>query len=227
METKRAKLLIDGALFLSLTAALLYFGGRAYVSAYFAGLGLRGYAPSYSLESMMASGADVALIGGLLVGLRALLFAEVLILVAFIAAIVSSINRVNSIVESFARFRAESAAKPKTRLEARTDAIFDLSSRFFKPFTLTFALVAILVGFVVLAEKQGKDSARNVRNRFIETGIGLRTLHFSNGRSVMVGPLLACNQRVCLYLANNGVLGVRPELILSESISDRSVLGAP
>jgi hypothetical protein len=82
-----------------------------------------------------------------------------------------------------------------------------------RAFALLIALSALAVASLLLAHQQGAAAARQVRTHFTRDGGGLRTLYIANGRHVVVGPVLGCDDVACGYLARGGSVVLRRESI--------------
>lgn len=208
----------DLAIAIPITVAWLYFLGIVFNQSYFKELGLGIGSLQFGFEEVLLNGFIALFFAGVGWVMKATLLLEGGIFLWMVWGGIKAGRKIR------AKIRAASIRATRNRTSYVGKKIADGMNeslinavRLFLPliFIIVFFLVAILSG--LLSSYQGKASARQVVEKAKKYNSGSHILGFSNGKKISLGPLIGCDDHVCIYLASDRAVVIKRDIINAET----------
>ncbi len=208
----------DLAIALSITIAWLYFLGAVYNQSYFRELGLAGHHLQSSFEAVLLNGFGTLFTAGIGWVVKLAVFLEAAVILWVVWGGIKASRKIRARIRS-ARMRVarNSVNSVGRKIADGMDQGFKTAFRFFLPlfFVLTFFMIVMLS--VLLSDYQGKVLAKQFIEKSKKYDSASHIVGLSNGNKINLGPLIGCDDYVCIYMASDRAVVIKRDIINAET----------
>ncbi len=208
----------DLAIAISITVAWLYLLGTVFSQSYFKGLGLTGYSLQYGFEEVLLNGFGALFSAGAGWVLKSTLLLEMVILLGMVWGGIKVSRRIRAKIRAVRMsVKRESTNSIGRKIADGMDQEFNKLTRYFLPLIFVLGAFFVLVLSIILSDYQGKAFAKQFIEKAKKHNSTLHIVGLSNGKKINLGPLIGCDDYVCIYMASDRAVVIKRDIINAET----------
>lgn len=210
---------IDLAIVLSITIAWFYMLGMVSNVSYLRELGLSGHAFNYGFEAMLFNGFGTLVVFGVGWAVWLALVLELIVFSAMLSAAIGSIRKYEVKIRA-RRINAIRNAVKSGQAEKTTRAMDQAFSKWFgllSPFMWPIGFFLFAVISIWFSDYQAIKFAKNTIEKARTFDSASHIVGLATGKTINLGPLVGCDDFVCIYMAKDRAVVIKRDLINAET----------
>jgi amino acid transporter len=212
----------DWAIILSFAIAWLYLMGMAFNQSYFRELGLSGHNLQHAFEEVLFDGFGALFLVGVTWAVRLAALLEIVIFLLMIWGGLKASRRIRARIRG-ARIRAarNSANNLGQKIHDGMDQALNRWVRFFLPLIAVIAVYFVALFSIYLSDYQGRAPAKEFVEKARKYDSASHIVGLTNGKKINLGPLVGCDDQICIYMASDRAVVIKRDIINAELLLSR------